>query len=147
IKGYGLSLIVKKLTADGVKPWGYGKTDPITGAKPAPSWSKAYVHKIIGGGAVLGEYQPMKDGKPDGDRLPDYYPAVVDDTTWQKAQAALARRKDKPGRIGEKVASLFTGLLFDAQTQSKMLITWQTRGHPGQRSRRQVLVSADSMEG
>jgi DNA invertase Pin-like site-specific DNA recombinase len=132
--GYGLSLIVKRLTGDGIKPWGRGKL-----------WSKAYVHKIISRRAVVGEYQPLKNGKPDGEPIVNYYPTVIDEDTWLKAQAALSSRKDKQGRVGKKVASLFSGLLWDGRTQSKLLITWQNK--KSKNNRRRVLVSADSMEG
>lgn len=136
VRGHGLALIVKKLTARRIKPWGRGA-----------AWSKAYVHKILTGRAVLGEYQPVKGGQPDGDPLPNYYPAVIDESLWYQAQAALARRKDKAGRPGHKVASLFTGLLWDARTHDKMLIAWQTRGSGKSRQRARVLVPAGSMEG
>jgi DNA invertase Pin-like site-specific DNA recombinase len=131
--GVGLSLIVKELTGK-VAPWGRG------------GWSKAYVHKVIAGKAVLGLHQPMKNGKPDGAPFA-YYPAVIDEGLWHRAQAALSRRRDRPGPVGVKVAYLFAGLLFDAQTRSRMLISHQTRGRRGARVRARVLVSADSMEG
>ncbi len=135
--GYGLSLIVKQLTADKVETWGRGG-----------AWSKAYVHKIIAGRIVLGEYQPRKGAEPEGEPIPDYYPTVIDEATWLQAQAALARRREKPGRLGNKVPALFSGLLHDARTQGRMLIAWQTRGVKGKtRQRARVLVSASSMEG
>ena len=138
IQGYGLGLIVRELTRDEVPVWGSSKT----------GWSKAYVHKIVKGRAVLGEYQPVCRGKADGEPLPDYYPAVVDEATWLQAQAALARRKDKPGPVGEKLATLFGGLLRDAVTQDHLRIAWQTRGTTAKgRVKRRVLVTAKSMEG
>ncbi len=137
IRGYGLSLIVRELTTAGVACWGRGG-----------SWSKTYIHKIMAGRVVLGEYQPIKDGKPDGDPVADYYPAVVDEDTWLQAQAALARRKNKPGPVGKQVAALFSGLIRDARTQDRMFVAWQTRGVKGKtRCRRRVLVPAASMEG
>lgn len=137
VGGYGLSLIVRELTRDKIPTWGRGVT-----------WSKAYVHKIITGRVVLGEYQPIRAGKPDGDPIPDYFPAAVDETTWIQAQAALARRKDKPGPVGEKVATLFGGMLRDAATRDRLLIAWQTRGTKDKgRVKRRVLVTAASMEG
>jgi hypothetical protein len=137
LKGYGLSLIVRELTRDEVPVWGRSQT----------GWSKAYVHKIINGRAVLGEYQPIRQGKPDGDPMPDYYPAIVDEATWLQAQAALARRKDKPGPVGEKLATLFGGLLQDATTHDRLRVAWQTRGRKDGRIKRRVLVNAKSMEG
>jgi DNA invertase Pin-like site-specific DNA recombinase len=104
--GHGLSLIVKRLTADGVKPWGRGK-----------KWSKAYVHKILSRRAVVGEHQPLKNGKPDGEPIVNYYPTVIDEDTWLKAQAALSSRKDKQGRVGKKVASLFRAVVGRSDTE------------------------------
>jgi hypothetical protein len=137
IQGYGLSLIVRELTKNRVATWGRGG-----------AWSKTYCHKILTGRAVLGEYQPIRDGKPDGEPIADYYPAVVDETSWNQVQAGLQRRKDKPGRTGEKVATLFGGLLHDAATGDRLRIAWQTRGIKGKtRQKRRVLVTATSMEG
>jgi DNA invertase Pin-like site-specific DNA recombinase len=136
VKGYGEFLIVKKLTKDRVAHFGRGN-----------GWSRAYVHKILTGRAVLGEYQPMTAKKPDGEPIPDYYPRVVDEETWHQAQAALARRKSRSGRAGHKVASLFQGLLHDARTRSRLQIAWRPQGRGEKLSQVRALVSADSMEG
>jgi DNA invertase Pin-like site-specific DNA recombinase len=136
LEGYGLSAIVKTLTAERVPTWGQ-----------SAKWSKAYVRKIISGRAVLGEYQPRKGAEAEGEAVPDYYPAVIDTETWEAAQNALAGRRDRPGSPGKKVANLFSGMLWDGLTRSRMLVAWQTRGRPGSRSKARVLVSADSMEG
>lgn len=135
-EGVGLSVIVKRLTEKKVEPFGRSK-----------AWSKAYLHKIIAGRAVLGEYQPIKNGQPDGEVIPGYYPVVIDEATWHRAQGALASRKDGKGRIGQKVACLFSGLLRDARSGSKMLIAWQSQGSGNGKRRRRVLLSADAMEG
>ena len=136
VGGHGLGLIVKRLTEDKVAPLG-----------GSGKWNKSYVWKILKGRAVLGEYQPDRDGKPDGPPLPDYYPCVIEEGVWLQAQAALARRKDKPGRVGEKVASVFAGLLWDAVTRGRMLIAQEVQGKKGQREKRRILRNADSMEG
>jgi DNA invertase Pin-like site-specific DNA recombinase len=137
IEGNGLALIVRHLTETGAEPWGRGE-----------AWNKAYVHKILTGRAVLGEYQPMKDDKPNGDPIPGYFPAVIDEDTWDRARAALTKRKEKPGRIGEKVVALFSGLLVDAATGERVLVVNQTRGSgTANRQKRRVLVPAGSMEG
>jgi hypothetical protein len=145
--GYGLGLIVKQLTNDGVAPMGGKRRRSKDGKDYTPEWSKAYVRKILTGRAVLGEYQPRKGTEPEGPPIPDYYPVVVDEETWHRAQGALASRKDKPGRIGAKTVSLFAGLLWDASTTSRMLIAWQTRGSGKNRQKVRALVSAGSMEG
>jgi DNA invertase Pin-like site-specific DNA recombinase len=129
--GYGLGLIVRELTRDGVPSWGAG----------SKGWTKRYVHKILKGRAVLGEFQPTTSGKPDGDPIPDYFPAVVDESTFLKVEAALERRKHRPGPIGVKAAALFSGLLRDASTGGKIVVGKQ--GRTGYR----ILRPARSMEG
>lgn len=135
-RGDGLYLIVKSLTGS-VKPWGRGK-----------AWTKAYVRKIITGKAVLGQHQPLKLGKPDGKPIMEYYPAVIAPDLWQRANDALAtRRQDKAGAIGEKVTNLFSGLLTDARTGKPMLIAWQTQGSGKARRKARMLVPSGAMDG
>jgi DNA invertase Pin-like site-specific DNA recombinase len=83
-------------------------------------WHESYVKKILANRAVLGEYQPHKNeydeaGKlrrlPDGEPVTDYYPAIVDLTTFEKAQSDGARRRTGSGRKGKRYANLFTSLL------------------------------------
>jgi DNA invertase Pin-like site-specific DNA recombinase len=109
-------------------------------------WNKQTIHRILTGRSVLGEWrsaQPKEGEEP----IANYYPSCIDVETWKRAQAAIARRKDKPGRIGHKVASLFSGLLWDARTHSRMAIASQNSGSPGVRRRNRVLMSADALEG
>jgi DNA invertase Pin-like site-specific DNA recombinase len=137
IGGYGLSLIVRELTRENVPTWGRGR-----------SWSKAYVHKILSGRAAIGDCQPTVNGKPDGEPIANYYPAIIDEATWVQAQAAFARRKNNPGRVGKKVATLFGGLLRDAATHDPIRIAWQVRGkHGTTRRKHRALVPSRSMEG
>jgi DNA invertase Pin-like site-specific DNA recombinase len=148
VAGLGLAAIVKRLTAEGVTPWTEPRKDKH-GTTRGGRWTKAYVRKILTSRAALGEYQPRKNGKPEDDSVPGYYPRVpgLTEELWQKAQDALAGRRDRPGSPGKRVANLFSGLLWDARSRSRMLIAWQTRGGTGRRQKARVLVSADSMEG
>jgi DNA invertase Pin-like site-specific DNA recombinase len=153
IAGDGLGRIVRRLTEAKVKPWGKAK-----------GWSKAYVKKIITGRAVRGEMQPYTETEvrtaegrlkrvrvPDGPPLQGYYPVVIDEPTWEAAQDVLAARgRGRPGRVGEKVANLFSGLLTDARTQEPMLICSQghgrsVKGEPRRRVR--VLCPVAALEG
>lgn len=136
ITGHGLFEIVRTLTREKVKPWGRGD-----------SWNKAYLRKIISGRSVLGEHQPMRDGQPDGEPMPNYYPQVIDPETWQRAQTALSGRREKAGRVGVKVTNLFSGLMTDALGGQKMLIAWQTQGSGDKRRKVRCLVPAGAMEG
>ena len=153
IKGNGLWLIVKHLTEQKVPTWGRAKD----------GWSKTYIHKILTGKVVLGEYQPRKAGPntdangkaksghiasvEDGDPILGYYPPVIDQETWEKANLALSSRSDKPGRIGTKTTNLFTGLLKDAKTRSPMRIATQGQGNGKSYRRIRTLISAAAMDG
>src|SRR5262245_43001148 len=125
-RGYGLFNLVKHLTDTGVPTWGRGQ-----------GWTQAYLHKILSGRAVLGEYQPRdRHGQPDGAPIPGYFPAVIDPDLWESARLARIGRRRQPGRTGARVASLFTGLIRDARTRTTMVVSWQDSGGGGGRSRR-----------
>ena len=136
IKGDGLWRIVKELTARGVEPWGRSKI-----------WRKDDVHNIITGRTVLGEYQPFEDGKPAGPAYKGYYPVVIDEDTHSWANRVMKGRKLKCGRPGKKVANLFTGLLMDARTQSRMLIFSQSSGSKGKQIKNRLIGPVGSMDG
>ncbi len=136
IKGCGIALIVKQLTGEKVPTWGRSGV-----------WSKAYIRKILTGRAVLGEYQPRRGAKAEGEVVANYYPAIVGVETWQAVQDAMKGRKDPRGRTGEKVSNMFTGLLTDAAGGGKMLIAWQTQGSGAKKRKTRVLVPASAMEG
>jgi DNA invertase Pin-like site-specific DNA recombinase len=102
--GIGKEGIVRRLNADR-SIW-----QPRSGA-----WHKSYVERILRYRAVIGEYQPYrKIGKkllvPEGDPIPDYYPAVVDPDLFYTVQAGLDRNRATPGRGGGangSIANLF----------------------------------------
>jgi DNA invertase Pin-like site-specific DNA recombinase len=79
-------------------------------------WQPSSVIKIIRSRTTLGEYQPHrrdKDGKlvPDGDPIQAYYPPVIDESLWERANAAVAaRRANAAGRPSAEVANLLRGL-------------------------------------
>ncbi|HZT82669.1 MAG TPA: recombinase family protein, partial [Gemmataceae bacterium] len=90
------------------------------GERRAPAWNRGYVTMILRDRRALGEYLPrarrrLDDGKP----IANYYPAVVDQDTFNAARAAVAQRKTRTGRggvsrrVGRHVF-LFSGLIFDA---------------------------------
>lgn len=119
-----------QLTIDGI-----GKTtisrlfnqnkDRYPPLKHGKSWHSSYIHKIIHNRAVLGEFQPhdgsARNRKPVGEAIPDYYPAIVDETTFYRAQKATQARTIQRGRVGKRVNNLFTGLLFDARSKTSMV--------------------------
>jgi DNA invertase Pin-like site-specific DNA recombinase len=103
-QGLGHALIVKRLIAEKVAPFG-----------ASGEWSRSYVALILKDRRVLGEFQPKKaDGTPDGKPIPDYFPAVVTPNEVYAACASQSGRRHKPGRIGTHI-NPFAGLLRDAR--------------------------------
>ncbi len=104
IAGYGRRMIVKALNSDGIPSFRGG------------TWQTSTLGKILTGRAVLGEYEPHTgthrggNRTPDGDPIPGYYPAVVDEQTYWRAQSASVGRRIAPGRRGEDVVNIFQGL-------------------------------------
>jgi hypothetical protein len=88
--GYGAAGIVRRLTQEGVTPFG-----------SSGHWTRTYVALILTDRRVLGELQPRRhpDGKPDGPAIPGYFPAVVNEREWHAAQGVAARvRRTTRGR-------------------------------------------------
>jgi Skp family chaperone for outer membrane proteins len=70
---------------------------------------------------VCGEYQPTtgKDRKPFGDPIPNYYPRIISDDTYYKAQNSLNSRVRHRGPTS-KFVNILGGLVVDAASQSPM---------------------------
>lgn len=111
VAGLGMIQVAKRLTSEGVPTFGR-----------SAAWNPSTVHKIVHSRAAVGEYQPRtkKDRAPDGDPIPGYYPAVVDDQTWWAAQDALRVRHLGGGRRAVRQYNPFSGLLVDARDGSKI---------------------------
>lgn len=111
-EGLGLLAIAQKFNADGV---------PVIGR--SSRWHRGYVAKIIHNEACRGTYQPwtVRHGKheKDGEPIPGFFPAVIDEAAWHAAHAALKareRRSGRPGRNGT-YQHVFSGLLRSATDQ------------------------------
>ncbi|OSI65023.1 hypothetical protein BSZ21_21790 [Bradyrhizobium canariense] len=104
-QGLGRRAIVKNLNRGDV-PSFLSKT----------GWQPSSVIKIIRSRTTIGEYQPHRrdeDGEriPDGEPIKGYYPAVIDEALWDRANAAVAvRRKNAGGRPSTEAANLLRGL-------------------------------------
>ena len=118
-QGMGKRLIARRLNENGVPPFGGGR-------KPSTKWIHSYVQKLVTNRAVLGEYQPYK-GKgrkrtKDGEVRLGFYPAVIDERLWMKAQRGAESRRTVSanghatgkfsGRNGA-LHNLFTGLVWE----------------------------------
>jgi DNA invertase Pin-like site-specific DNA recombinase len=103
--GMGCYTLERRLNANRVPSFGRGGT-----------WHRFYVRKLLSSRTVLGEYQPHRrqDGRrvPDGDAVTGYYPRIVSDELFYKAQAAVSqRRTGSTARKGTRVNNVFSGLL------------------------------------
>src|SRR5262249_5375033 len=116
VTGHGIGSIAKTLNREGVPP--------ISKAK---HWHDSYIYKILTNRACIGEFQPrilqieteerpgkvarkVKRFQPVGQPLKNYFPSVVEDETFFKAQQALKVRSRTGGRSCNGVNNLFTGL-------------------------------------
>jgi hypothetical protein len=89
------------------------KKVPVFG--PSPKWDQSTIHNMLRNRATIGEHQPKRypNGKEssEGDPIPNYYPAVIEEGLFQAAQ--LARQKNLAsgrGRKGRLITNLFAGL-------------------------------------
>ena len=126
--GYGKRRIAAHLNRIGVETWGRGKSK-------ADGWHSSYVAKILGNRAVLGEFQPhrMYNGKriPEGDSIPNYFPAVIELPTFERANS---NRVATGGQTQNKVSNLFAGIVFEGGTDHRMTFLDKgkdKRGHGG----------------
>ncbi|WP_156382037.1 MULTISPECIES: recombinase family protein [unclassified Aureimonas] len=105
IEGYGRRQVVAKLNEAGTPTWRGGI-----------GWQTSTVGKILTGRLVLGEYQPHSGSsragtrQPAGDPIVGYYPSIVDEETYWRAQQASQGRRVAAGRRGRGVAHLLLGL-------------------------------------
>jgi DNA invertase Pin-like site-specific DNA recombinase len=109
-QGKGCHAIVGELEARGIEsPQGKKR------------WHPHIVHRIVKGREVLGEYQPKlrptrSTSRPAGDPIPGYYPAIIDQKTYETANALLTKKLvQRRGRPSVRV-NIFAGILKDGET-------------------------------
>lgn len=108
IQGYGQGAIPRMLNERGI---------PVFGSRNrnhAGAWGNSSVSKLLSNRALLGEYQPthILDGKRvnHGEPVANFFPSVIDETTFYQAQAVRAeRRVFKPGRQSKQF-NVFQGV-------------------------------------
>jgi DNA invertase Pin-like site-specific DNA recombinase len=111
-EGFGTSLIVQKLNAE-------GRTSlAVDRRKDGGKWSRRYITLILANRSVLGEFRPGRKNQGLGDKrvptgtvIPNYFPPAITPALWLKAQASLADRKPldiRPRR--SNFSNLFAGL-------------------------------------
>lgn len=102
LNGMGAMAICKYLNQENIEPWGRSQT----------GWHKSYISKILRNRSVIGEFQPRKKnskGKyvPAGVPIKDYYPSVVGDEIFYRAQQLIEQNKTMFGRTGN-ISNLFS---------------------------------------
>jgi hypothetical protein len=156
--GYGTVSIIKKLIEEGMQPFGererYHEVDEdgnfregwraVAGKRyGAGWWAKSYVSLILRDRRVLGEFQPMKgDGTPDGDLMPNYFPAIVTRKEFDLARAGMSRRRSEWGRT-TKYVDIFAGLVRNARDGGTYYAS--TRTDRGMHTR--ILLNTAATEG
>ena len=149
--GYGCTLIVRKLDAEGV---------PAVG--DSGRWTRSYVGLLLGDRRVIGELQPrLINGKPEGDPIPNYYPAAIGEKEWLAARAGATSRPDRPGGswrnkdTGEQNVNLFAGMLFNARDGGPYIAITRADSPTNAKKRkdgkkgpsRRVVIASSSLEG
>jgi len=129
--GLGTKRIANTLKAEGRAPFS-------NGSREGREWTTAYVGKILANRATTGEYQPRSKGRPIGDPIPGFYPAVIDFDTFSAARAQvlaktrMLRASGKPSTGGgcQSVNSLFNPLVRDVTGGDDLPMVY----HPGKNS-------------
>jgi DNA invertase Pin-like site-specific DNA recombinase len=102
--GIGNYSIARRLNKDEIPSFGRSR-----------GWHISSVAKILDNRAVLGEFQPhqLKNGRrvPVGETVSKYYPRIITDELFYRAQAARnLRGSGGGGRRGERISNLFSGV-------------------------------------
>lgn len=101
LDGLGITAIAQRLNAEKVEPF-VAKSD---------GWHQGYVLTILRSPSVMGFYQPTLTSQrahkrmlrqPDGDPIPNYYPKIIEEETFDRAQAMIAMRNKRGGGAGRK---------------------------------------------
>jgi len=126
IGGHGVVSIVNRANKEAWPAPGKGET-----------WHTSLVGRLLKNRALLGEYQPYKhnakDGTrvPAGDPVPRYYPAVLDEQTFLRAQAVSDRKGEFPGRRDVSYRNWLQGLLKCSCGHSFVRKNKQSAKQPG----------------
>jgi DNA-binding CsgD family transcriptional regulator len=104
IAGVGAYTIAKRLDAKRVPTFGRSE-----------AWDPSSISNLLRNRATLGEYQPKRyqGGKVHliGDPVPNYYPAVIDETQYEAARVASGKNLSSGrGRKGRILTNLFAGI-------------------------------------
>lgn len=142
--GYGVSSIVSRANREG---WSVPGKTPVRKAGETQgdfeermgveTWHTSLVGRLLKNRALLGEYQPHKSGAgeglrvPSGEPIPNYYPAVIDEQTFLRAQATAERKGEFPGRRDVSLKNWLQGLLNCTCGKSFVRKNKDSKAQPG----------------
>lgn len=124
IEGNGRRVIVTRLNTEGIPTFRAEENRKVT----PTGWQTSSIAKILNSRATFGEFQPgtgstkFRNHKPEGTPIKGYYPAVIDEDIFHRAQGVIASRRSernedgvvvrrgKGGRRGYGIAHLLIGL-------------------------------------
>lgn len=126
LNGYGVSSIVSKANQEQwpcpgktpVRQPGENIEDFKKREALGPTWHTSNIGRLLKNRALVGEYQPCQThpeipGKkvPSGPPIKDYYPVIISEETFLRAQAVNARRGRFPGRRDVALKNWLQGVL------------------------------------
>ncbi len=108
--GYGGVAIARRANAEG---W---IVPSLPGQERGTKWQTTYPNKLIRNRAVLGELEPRlsRNGKSvsTGEVVKDWYPRIISDDLFFRANAAIDARRAKPPRRDKGYRNIFQGVIF-----------------------------------
>lgn len=126
IGGFGITSIVTRANKEGwpcpgkppVRKSGESEADFALRSVQANTWHTSTVGRLLKNRALLGEYRPHQNDpdddnkrRPVGDPIQGYYPAVIDEQTFLRAQAKAERSGRFPGRRDASLKNWLQGIL------------------------------------
>ena len=145
----GKASIAMRLQREKVPTW----TNPVRGQdgkKPKISaWNSNYIIRIISNPAVIGELhlgmtdQATKKRVLTKQVLKGYYPAVIDQDLFDRAQLIRKGKLMPAGVAQSRGANLFTGLLFDGYAEG-FRMRMQTKGRLSKYPRSSIYLVSDA---
>jgi DNA invertase Pin-like site-specific DNA recombinase len=122
IAGIGAYKIARRFNEQGIPAF-----------KGQNGWHESTIKKILSNRSVIGEFQPhlLVGGRrvEAGPPLPNYFPSVIDQETFNKAQAErIRKRKTGGGRRGVRISNLFSKIAKCAYCESQM--AFENKGGP-----------------
>lgn len=146
IGGYGISSIVTRANEEkwpvagkrAVRKPGEAEDAFELRKQQGMTWHTSTVGRLLRNRALLGEYQPHENDRersgkrsPVGNPIKDYYPVVIDEETFLRAEAKANRSGRFPGRRDASLKNWLQGLLQCSCGQSFVRKNKNSLAQPG----------------